>query len=160
MNKRMIAGAIAVGVALLMGGMACNSSVEDDPTPVTQFKITPASGTRTVAATPTPPATAVADGTPGAEIAIKASGSTLKFDKSELTAAAGTVTILFDHQDAGVVHNISVFEGTSASGTLVGKTDLETGPVKQTLTLDLKAGAYFFQCDAHPTTMKGKLTVT
>jgi plastocyanin len=159
MNKRMIAGAIAIGVALLMSA-ACNSSVEEDPTPVTKFKITPASGSRTIVATPTAAATPAPDGTPGAEIAIKASGSTLKFDKTELAAAAGTVTILFDHQDGGVVHNISVFEGTSASGTLMGKTDLETGPVKQTLTLDLKAGAYFFQCDAHPTTMKGKLTVT
>ena len=159
MSKRMIAGAIAIGVALLMSA-ACNSSVEEDPTPVTKFKITPASGARTVAATPTAPATLVPDGTPGAEIAIKASGSTLKFDKTELTAAAGTVTILFDHQDAGVVHNISVFEGTSATGTAIGKTELETGPVKQTLRLDLKAGAYFYQCDAHPTTMKGTLTVT
>lgn len=159
MSKRMIAGVIAIGVALLMSA-ACNSSAEEDPTPVTKFKITPASGSRTVAVTPTAAATLVPDGTPGAEIAIKASGSTLKFDKTELTAVAGTVTILFDHQDAGVVHNINVFEGTSASGKSVGKTDLETGPVKQSLTLDLKAGDYFFQCDAHPTTMKGKLTVT
>ncbi len=155
--KQLVAGAIVSGAVILSAG--CDAAVDDDPTPVTQFKITPASGVRTVVATSTAAASPLPQGTPAAEIAIKASASTLKFDKSELTAAAGAVTIVFDNQDAGIVHNISVHEGKDATGKTLGKTDLEVGPIEQRLQLDLTAGTYFFVCEAHPTTMKGPLTV-
>jgi plastocyanin len=41
----------------------------------------------------------------------------------------------------------------------MGKTEFVAGPVKQTLTLTLAAGEYFFVCDVHPPTMSGKLEV-
>jgi len=81
------------------------------------------------------------------------------FDKSELRAEAGEVTIIDDNQDPGIVHNVHVFEGSDASGEDVGMTDLEAGPATQTLTLNLEAGEYFYQCDAHPATMFGTLIV-
>ena len=160
-TRRIFAGA-AIALLAVTSTMACSAAADTDPTPVKVFKITPAAGGRTAVASATPAAQATAAGTAsaGGSITIKASGSTLKFDTNTLSAAAGAVTIVFDNQDGGIPHNISVHEGSDAKGTTLGKTDLETGPVKQELKLNLKAGSYYFQCDVHPTTMKGTLTVS
>ncbi len=157
----MFAGAV-IALLAVMSTVACSSSADTDPTPVKVFKITPAAGGKTAVASASPATQATAAGTAsaGGSITIKASGSTLKFDTNTLSAAAGAVTIVFDNQDSGIPHNISVHEGSDAKGPTLGKTDLETGPVKQELKLDLKAGSYYFQCDVHPTTMKGALTVS
>ena len=195
----------------LATGIACSSSKEADPTPVKQFKITPASGVPTAAASATPAsqataATASAQGTPTSQATAAASpasgtpasqataaaspssgtpasqatvapqatatsggggGSTVTiaavnilFDKTKLTASAGTVKIEFDNKDGGIPHNINVFDGKDASAKSLGATAIEAGPVKQELTLELKAGSYFYQCDVHPTTMIGTLTVS
>jgi plastocyanin len=82
------------------------------------------------------------------------------WDKTELRAEAGEVTIEVDNQDAGIVHNIHVYKGSDSSGEDVGMTDLEAGPSKQTLTFTADAGEYFYVCDAHPATMAGTLTVS
>jgi plastocyanin len=184
-----------ISVALTTG-IACSSSKDTDPTPVKQFKITPASGVPTAAASATPAsqataATASAQGTPTSQATAAASpasstpasqvtatpqgtatsggggGSTISivslnilFDKTKLTASAGTVKIEFDNKDGGIPHNINVFDGKDASAKSLGATAIEAGPVKQELTLDLKAGSYFYQCDVHPTTMIGTLTVS
>ena len=44
-------------------------------------------------------------------------------------------------------------------GTSLKATELAPGVVQQTLELTLDEGTYFFQCDAHPTTMTGQLAV-
>jgi plastocyanin len=153
------------GIALTVGA-ACGSSKETDPTPVKEFKITPASGVRTAVAsatpagqaTGTPQGTATSGGGGGSTISIAASN--ILFDKTKLTASAGTVKIAFDNKDGGIPHNINVFDGKDASAKSLGATAIEAGPVKQELTLDLKPGTYYFQCDVHPTTMTGTLTVS
>jgi len=183
-----VASAGVALVVMALGAVAfaaCASSADTDPTPVTKFKITPAppgytppAASGASAATPpasaSPAATSPAASTPAASPSVVATepasggdGSVLElvasnivFDKTELTAKAGKVTIKLDNRDGGVPHNIQVFKGSSASGVSVGMTDLETGPVKQTLELDLQPGEYFYQCDVHPTTMTGTLTVT
>jgi plastocyanin len=81
------------------------------------------------------------------------------FDVTELEAPAGPITIEFDNRDAGIVHNVAVYPGDDASEDPIGATELEPGPIQQELQLDLSAGAYFYQCDAHPSTMSGSLTV-
>ena len=81
------------------------------------------------------------------------------WDKSELKAKPGTVTFQMDNQDDGIPHNIHVYKGKDNTGQDMGMTELEAGPVKQTLTLELTAGEYFFVCDVHPATMAGKLEV-
>lgn len=81
------------------------------------------------------------------------------FDKSELRATAGEITIEHDNQDGGILHNVHVYRGTDATGESVGMTELEAGPSQQTLTLTLEAGEYFYVCDAHPATMTGQLIV-
>lgn len=159
------AAAVALIGALGMTAAACESQTEQDPTPVKTFKITPAAQSPTVgsaSATASPTGAAGETATPsaaGATLELTASGQTLKFDKAKLSAPAGPVTIMFDHKDAGVVHNVHVFKGTDAKGESVGNTELEVGPIKQELKLDLQPGTYYYQCDAHPTTMKGTLTV-
>jgi len=81
------------------------------------------------------------------------------FDKSELRAEAGEITIIHDNQDPGIVHNVHVYKGSDADGEDMGATELEAGPGTQTLTLTLEPGEYFYVCDAHPATMYGTLIV-
>jgi plastocyanin len=165
MRQMIMRGAVAMAVVLAAAGsIACGDTTEADPTPVQTWKITPAAGgaaTATPAAAETAEATTTApDTTPAAGGALQIAGVGSTFDVEDLTASAGAVTIEFDNRDAGVVHNLHVFKGTSAQGESVDATDIEVGPVQQTLELDLEAGDYYYQCDAHPTTMKGTLTVS
>jgi plastocyanin len=151
-----LAGLTALGV--LAAG--CGSTNSSDPTPVKTFKITPASGDQaTATAVPVVSATATSDGGTGGATTLTIVGQDVKFDKDELSARAGEVTIEFDNKDSGVPHNIHFHKGPKVSDASLEATDLESGPVEQTLTLTLEAGEYYYQCDAHPATMKGVLTV-
>ena len=50
--------------------------------------------------------------------------------------------------------------GSAQGGKSINSTDLTPGPVEETLDMDpLDVGSYYFQCDAHPTTMFGALAV-
>jgi plastocyanin len=106
--------------------------------------------------------TAAAAETPaaGAATTLALEGLNSTFSTELLEAPAGTVTIEFDNRDGGVVHNVHVFLGEDNTGEDVGETELEVGPVQQTLTMTLEPGDYFYVCDAHPTTMSGTLRVT
>lgn len=195
MGRSIMTGALMIGIALT-AGIACSSSKDNDPTPVKQFKITPASGVPTSAAsataaalptaarspvqgtpasqptaaaspasgtpasqaTGTPQGTATSGGGGGSTVSIAASN--ILFDKTKLAASAGTVKIEFDNKDGGIPHNFNVFDGKDATGKSLGATAIEAGPTKQELTIELKAGSYYFQCDVHPTTMSGTLTVS
>ncbi|HEY6566185.1 MAG TPA: hypothetical protein VI341_01590 [Actinomycetota bacterium] len=81
------------------------------------------------------------------------------FDTNCLVAPAGEgFTINYDNQAAGITHNVDAF--TEQGGESLGATDLEPGVVQQELSLGpLEEGSYYFQCDAHPTTMYGTLAV-
>jgi heme/copper-type cytochrome/quinol oxidase subunit 2 len=67
----------------------------------------------------------------------------------------------FDNQEA-IPHNVAFFEGKDSSAPRIlpqGKTPVFAGPQKTTYQLPaLKAGSYFFHCDAHEG-MTGKLNV-
>lgn len=159
--------ALAVLTALLalgaLAGWACGDIGDTDPTPVQTFKITPAANataapqasaeTDAPAVQPTPP-----DGTGGAST-IEIAGINNTFDVEEVTAPAGSITIDFDNRDSGIVHNIHVFLGSDNEGESVAETELEVGPIEQTVTFDAEPGEYYYVCDAHPTTMEGTLTV-
>ena len=153
MTKRAGAlSAVMASVALALAG--CGETGDTDPTPVQTFKITPAANA-TAAPSAEPPATQTASSPSDGPIAIAAVGST--FDVEEVEAAAGPITIEFDNRDGGVIHNIHVFRGDDNDGESVAQTELEVGPNKQTLTFDAEPGNYFYQCDAHPTTMEGSI---
>ncbi|MDE3096183.1 MAG: cupredoxin domain-containing protein [Chloroflexota bacterium] len=148
-------------VSTFAGGAAPAATAPSAGTPAAQ---------PTAATSPagTPAATAPASGTPaagtpaagGTATTLKLVAENILFDKSKLTAPAGTITIDFDNKDGGIPHNLKVFKGTDASGPVVGATAVATGPVQQTLTLKLAPGTYYYHCDVHPATMTGILTVT
>jgi plastocyanin len=135
---------------------------------VQTFKITPAANATSspagratdTPATSEPTAAETSETTPaagGTTITIAGVGS--QFDVEEVQAAAGPVTIEFDNRDAGVIHNFHVYRGEDSDGESVAETELETGPVTQTVTFDAEPGTYYYVCDVHPTTMEGTLTV-
>ena len=80
----------------------------------------------------------------------------LKFDKTSLSAKAGSVTITMDNPSP-VQHAVSVEgNGVDEDGETVGMGD------KSSVTADLKPGKYTFYCpvDGHEAAgMKGELTV-
>lgn len=163
MRRLASTGIVLAVLASALLGIGCGETGDADPTPVQTFKITPAAN-----ATAPPSASAVASAvaespsaatTPGGATTIEIVGVSNTFDKEELSASAGSMTIDFDNQDGGVVHNLHIFEGGDADGEDVAETELEIGPIEQTLTFDVEPGEYFYQCDAHPNTMSGILTV-
>ena len=107
--------------------------------------------------TPTPTATEAASGGGGGEnLALAADPSALKFDKTELTAKAGKVTITMDNP-SDIPHNVEIEgNGVEAEGETVGKGE------KSVATADLNAGTYDFYCavgNHRGAGMEGKLTV-
>jgi plastocyanin len=84
-----------------------------------------------------------------------------KFLETQLTlTAAANVTIKFDNKDAGVQHNIAIFEGSDATGPVVFRGAIELGPkVTQYTFRAPPPGTYFFHCDVHPTQMTGTISV-
>ena len=81
------------------------------------------------------------------------------YAETDLTAPANTAfTICFDNQDTGVPHNVDLFD--TQGGTSLAKANIITGVAQANVDVSaLKPGTYFYQCDVHPTTMTGTLTV-
>ncbi|MBI5288471.1 MAG: c-type cytochrome [Chloroflexi bacterium] len=127
------------------------SGVPAEPPAITQ----PACGQNLPAggggATPTPEA-------PSATLSITGLGTA--FDKANLYGLPGVpLTVTFDNQDA-IAHNIAFYNGEDATADVIAGTDIEVGPLVQTLELAaLDAGSYFYQCDVHPGLMEGFLVV-
>ena len=96
---------------------------------------------------------------PGSALNIIGLGTA--FNKANLYGLPGVpLTVTFDHQDEGIAHNIALYNGEDASADLIAGTDIEVGPVVQTLELaPLQVGEYFYQCDVHPGLMEGFLIV-
>jgi len=127
------------------------SGVPAEPPAITQ----PACGQNLPAdggATPTPEA-------PSDNLTIIGLG--IAFNKANLYGLPGVpLTVTFDHQDTGIPHNIAFYNGEDATADLIAGTDIENGPVTQTLELaPLEVGEYFYQCDVHPGQMEGFLVV-
>lgn len=91
----------------------------------------------------------------GEELSLSspADGS-LEFDKTELTAPAGEVTIDFDNMSSSVPHNVTIEETDDATETVTGETT--------SLATELEAGEYTFFCSVaghREAGMEGTLTV-
>ncbi len=84
-------------------------------------------------------------------------GNELKFDTTELTASAGSVTITLNNTST-IQHNIAIENADGeelAAGELVGK------DATSTITVDLEPGTYTYFCSPHKSSgMTGTLTVT
>jgi plastocyanin len=90
-----------------------------------------------------------------AEVAARS----LQFSPRVITVAANTeVTVAFRNEDAGVLHNISVYRDRSASQSLF-MGELFPGVGTRDYVFPSPApGSYFFRCDVHPDTMTGTFT--
>ena len=91
----------------------------------------------------------------GEQLAISADASELKFDKAELTAPAGQVTITMANP-SDAPHNVVI----DADGAKPGDTVSKDG--ESVATADLKAGEYTYYCavgNHRSAGMEGTLTV-
>ena len=91
----------------------------------------------------------------GEKLAISADPSALKFDKSDLTAKAGKVTITMANP-SDTPHNVVIDADGATAGKTVGKGE------DSVASADLKAGEYTFYCavgNHRAEGMEGKLTV-
>lgn len=83
------------------------------------------------------------DGTSG-EVTIVAED--IAWDADCIDAVADdTLVITVDNQDDGVLHNLHLRDAPGEPAT-----ELEKGPVTQTLEVDLPEGDYDYVCDIHP----------
>ena len=121
-------------------------------------------GEETTAPPPTTPpdggAAGCEEGT--VEISASAGAATNGFDQTEVEGPADGFTLCFNNQDTGIPHNVHAFQSaTGAEGGDLATTGAPaSGPVVQTAAVPATDPAdYFFQCDAHPTTMTGTLTI-
>ena len=83
------------------------------------------------------------------------------FEQTDLTAPAdGTFTIEFNNDDGGVPHNVQI---TDADDKVVFEPEggeTITGVASTVYNVEnLEAGEYGYNCQVHPSTMKGTLTV-
>ncbi len=95
----------------------------------------------------------------GVSLTAPSGAAASNFAETTLSAAANTaITICFDNQDIGVQHNIDVFD--KAGGTSIVAGGIITGPAQELLDVPAEpAGTYYYQCDVHPLTMNGTLTI-
>lgn len=159
--KNTLTLAIATTALALLAG--CGSSSN------TTSSSAGAAATGSKAATPAPryaaPGSSAATSTPAAPSAAGASSLSLaadpegqlKFDKSSLTAKAGTVKLTFTNASS-LAHNVTV---ESSAGASVGATPSFQGGSK-TVSLKLQPGTYKFYCSVpghRQAGMEGTLTV-
>jgi plastocyanin len=143
----MLVPAVAAAAALFVVGCGGSSKSSSN---------TGASSTPAPAAVSTTPSSGGA-AAGSSTLKLSADPSQLKFDKSTLSAKAGTVTLTMDNPSA-LPHAIAV-QGTGVNK--VGQTVQKGGT--STVTANVKAGTYTFYCpvDGHRAAgMQGTLTVS
>ena len=98
------------------------------------------------------------DQQPSAQLEISALN--LLFDKDRLVAPPNTeVSLVFNNNDAGVLHNVSVYRSRNAEEPIFTG-ELFVGVDTRTYRFETpEAGSYFFRCDSHPDTMNGSFVV-
>jgi hypothetical protein len=95
----------------------------------------------------------------GIELLAPAGALSSGFAETTLSAPADQdFTICFDNQDPAVPHNVEVL--TEQGGTSIVAGNIIVGPAQELLDVPGQpAGSFFYQCQVHPTTMTGTLTV-
>jgi mono/diheme cytochrome c family protein/plastocyanin len=106
------------------------------------------------------PAASIDPNAPVVTVTAPSGAATTGFDPTTLTAKANTAfTLTFDNQDPTAPHNV-VITDPSGAAVPMGDTSFFTGPLKKSYAVSaLKPGTYTFNCQVHPTTMKGTLEV-
>ena len=100
------------------------------------------------------------EGAEGPEVTIALAAEGIVFGTDVLRAPAEEpFALAFDNRDAGIQHNVEIFDDADYSGTPLWKGELVTGPAQVTYEVPaLEAGTYWFNCVVHPT-MVGTLEV-
>lgn len=134
--------------ALLVLSLACGGGDDDDD-----------GGTGTAA--PTSPA---GNGDGDGEVTFDVSMGDNFFEPAEFTVEAGAHVTFNLTNDGAAIHNMRVAGSDDKYNTgddAVSDPDLISGGGTATLEWDApsEAGEYIFQCDFHPTDMKGTITV-
>ena len=98
----------------------------------------------------------------GGPVTISLTAKGLAFDKTKLSVPAGNpFAIAFDNQDAGIQHDVQIFDNEGFTGTPLLNGEIVTGPAKVTYEAPaLDPGTYFFHCSVHPAQMHGTIDAT
>jgi len=115
---------------------------------------TPSGGATSEATSATTPGA----GGGGAQVEIAAENSN-EFTETELTATAGSVTIVFHNNENGVIHNFAIYDDDDSAEDVIDSTELTAGPSTEQITVDLEPGTYYYNCQVHPN-MSGTLTAS
>jgi mono/diheme cytochrome c family protein/plastocyanin len=106
------------------------------------------------------PAASVDPNAPVVTVTAPSGAATAGVTPTTREAKANTpFTLTFDNQDATAPHNVVILDA-SGKPVSMGDTSFFTGPQKKSYAVPaLAAGTYQFECQVHPTTMKGTLEV-
>ncbi len=90
---------------------------------------------------------------------VTVTAQNVAFDTDTISLPADTAsTIVFHNRDAGIQHNIAIFEDDTMA-TVLFRGELVTGPGTADYRIPpLPAGEYYFHCDVHPN-MNGTVVV-
>lgn len=96
---------------------------------------------------------------PDATVTAPVGASGTGFASDELSLPADEETVIeFLNQDTGQMHNVGIYDEKGGEELFAG--EIITAPTTVDYSVPaLEAGTYYFQCDVHPTTMTGTLTV-
>ena len=86
----------------------------------------------------------------------------LAFVPAELEAPPATVIQVTYNNNSSLPHNIVFFDGPDSSASVLGETEVVTGPnapESVSFTTPEEAGAYYFWCEVHGDAMSGTLNV-
>jgi plastocyanin len=179
---RLTRSALALAAVLLLAGCAGTPpgwtyapAPPITPPPSTNASGSPGASGATGSAAPSggpasaaPSGSAAQSGAPQTSGGPAASGPTVTisasnaqgFDTPQVDAPADKAfTLVFDNKDAANMHNVVIMK-PDGSPVEMGDTSFFIGPATRTYQVPaLPAGSYPFQCQVHPTTMKGTLTV-
>jgi plastocyanin len=94
-----------------------------------------------------------------ASLAAPEGAATAGFATTTLPVEADVpIDLEFDNQDAGVGHNVQIFDGPDEAAPVLFDGEVITGPDMTTYRVEpLPEGEYFFNCRIHPT-MTGTIT--
>lgn len=157
------AGGQDVKTDLLQPGQSANLTFTIDKEGTYQFQCdvhpTEMKGTLTVVPANTAAAAATASGGPGAGGGLAETTTDNKFSQTSFSADHGVSVAMTVQNKGAAIHNWHVLNVQSTDGKDI-KTDLVPAGQSATITFQIdKPGTYDFQCDVHPTEMKGKLTI-
>ncbi|MGH2580627.1 MAG: cupredoxin domain-containing protein [Actinomycetota bacterium] len=102
------------------------------------------------------------EGGSGPAVTISLIAKDIAFDKTKLSVPAGEpFAIDFDNQDAGIQHDVQIFDNEGFTGTPLLSGEIVTGPAEVTYEAPaLESGTYFFHCSVHPAQMRGTILAT